>query len=314
MELPKHHQTYTPILKTLKKTLKDRQEWSTRDLILQVRDNYYSELPESVLREITSSGANRLNDRIRWGISYLKMANFLSSPSRGMIQITEKGKSSLPTRITYKSLLDDPDYLAHVASRKTKKKADKVNDPKEVNLGEASPQEEVNLGKASPQDLIDAGLSTIEEQTKRDLLEELHKTDPSYFESVILQLLKKMGYGDFIETPKSWDGGIDGVINSDELGLEKIYIQAKRYKDTNVSEKDIRDFIGAMSGDTNKGIFVTTSDFRDNALKKARQAAYSIILIDGDKLVDLMYKHNVGVQVRDTYEVKTIDGDFFDQS
>ena len=164
---------------------------------------------------------------------------------------------------------------------------------------------------ASPQDLIDSGFAAIESQTKEELIEKLKSIDPYYFEKVILILLKKMGYGDFVETAKSGDGGIDGIINQDELGLEKIYIQAKRYNDNKVREKDIRNFIGAMSGDTTKGVFVTTSEFDNSAVKKAHDAHHRIILIDGIKLAELMITHNVGVQIRDTYEVKEIDEDFF---
>ena len=121
-----------------------------------------------------------------------------------------------------------------------------------------------------------------------------------------------MGYGDFIETPKSGDGGIDGIISQDKLGLERIYIQAKRYTDNKVREGDIRNFIGAMSRDANKGVFVTTSTFDENALKKAHDAGQKIITIDGLGLVDLMLRYGVGVQVRETYEVKEIDQDFFE--
>lgn len=142
----------------------------------------------------------------------------------------------------------------------------------------------------------------------------MREIDPFYFEKVILILLKRMGYGDFTETSKSGDAGIDGIINEDKLGLEKIYIQAKRYTDNKVRETDIRNFIGAMSGDTTKGVFVTTSSFDEKALKKAREAHHTIILVDGERLVDLMYQFNVGVQVRNQYEVKQIDADFFDAS
>jgi restriction system protein len=142
------------------------------------------------------------------------------------------------------------------------------------------------IKNSSPQDLIDRGFSEIEAQVKHELLDKLKGIDPYYFEKVILILLKKMGYGDFIETSKSGDGGIDGIINEDKLGLDKIYIQAKRYEDNKVREKDIRNFIGAMSGDTSKGVFVTTSDFDKDAIKKAHDAHHKIILINGDKLVD----------------------------
>jgi len=174
--------------------------------------------------------------------------------------------------------------------------------------------EEINIQNASPQDLIDSGFSKIETQVKNELLDKLKEIDPYYFEKVILILLKKMGYGDFIETKKSFDGGIDGIINEDKLGLEKIYTQAKRYNENKVRETDIRNFIGAMSGDTSKGVFITTSTFDDSAVKKAREAHHTIILIDGIKLVDLMHQYGVGVQVRNTYEVKEVDEDFFEES
>ncbi len=119
-------------------------------------------------------------------------------------------------------------------------------------------------------------------------------------------------HGDFLVTPKSNDAGIDGIINEDKLGLEKIYIQAKRYNENKVREKDICNFIGAMSGDTRKGVFERTSDFDDHAVKKASETHHTIILINGNKLVDLMYEYNVGLQVHNIYEVKKIDDEFFE--
>ena len=135
----------------------------------------------------------------------------------------------------------DKDFINHRESVKSKKETDL-----EFNS--------VNVENASPQDLIDSGFSSIKTEVKTNLLEKLKETDPYYFEKVILILLKRMGYGDFVETSKSGDGGIDGIINEDKLGLEKIYTQAKRYNENKVREKDIRNFIGAMSGDTRKGV------------------------------------------------------------
>ena len=163
-----------------------------------------------------------------------------------------------------------------------------------------------SIKSSTPQDLIESGFYEIEKQVKSELIEKLKTIDPYYFQKVILLLLKKMGYGDFIETSKSGDGGIDGIINEDKLGLEKIYIQAKRYTENKVREKDIRNFIGAMSGDTSKGVFVTTTSFDDQAIKKASDAHHTIILIDGMKLVELMFDFNVGIQVKEVYEVKEI--------
>lgn len=297
MELPKYHETFIPILEILNSV----ESIKSRELASRVRDVYYSDLPQELLNQKTSSGANVLLDRILWGKSYLKMAKFVSYPKRGLVQIIEKGKRRLETgNLPLHDLQNDRDYINHRESVKSEKE-------NEIELAS------VNVENASPQDLIDSGFSSIETEVKTNLLEKLKEIDPYYFEKVILILLKKMGYGDFVETSKSGDGGIDGIINEDKLGLEKIYTQAKRYNENKVREKDIRNFIGAMSGDTSKGVFITTSTFDDSAVKKAREAHHSIILIDGAKLVDLMLQYNVGVQVKTVYEVKELDNDFFEE-
>lgn len=297
MELPKYHETFIPILEILNSV----DSLKSRELASKVRDVYYSDLPQELLNQKTSSGANVLLDRILWGKSYLKMAKFVAYPKRGMVQITEKGKKQLATgRLPLQDLQNDEDFVSHRESVKSEKE-------NEIEL------QSVNVEYASPQDLIDSGFSSIETEVKTNLLERLKEIDPYYFEKVILILLKRMGYGDFVETTKSNDGGIDGIINEDKLGLEKIYTQAKRYNENKVREKDIRNFIGAMSGDTSKGVFITTSTFDDSAIKKAREAHHSIILIDGAKLVDLMLQYNVGVQVKTVYEVKELDNDFFEE-
>lgn len=297
MELPKYHESFMPVLETLNKV----ESLKSRELASLVRDKYYSDLPQELLNQKTTTGANVLLDRILWAKSYLKMAKFVLYPKRGLVQITEKGKKILATgNLSLHDLQNDQDFINHRESVKSQKE-------NELEL------DTVNVENASPQDLIDSGFSTIETEVKTELLERLKEIDPYYFEKVILILLKKMGYGDFIETSKSGDGGIDGIINEDKLGLEKIYTQAKRYNENKVREKDIRNFIGAMSGDTSKGVFITTSTFDDSAIKKAKEAHHSIILIDGAKLVDLMLQYNVGVQIKTVYEVKELDNDFFEE-
>ncbi|MBT3923934.1 MAG: restriction endonuclease [Nitrospina sp.] len=296
MNLPKYHETFIPILEVLS----SGEVLHYNELRKRVRDKYYYDLPEELLNEKTKSGDLLILNRIGWGKAYLKVGKFVQQPERAMIKITEKGKDALGKgALTLKDLQNDSDYIAHQESKKSEKET----------VGE-----EINIQNASPQDLIDSGFSKIETQVKNELLDKLKEIDPYYFEKVILILLKKMGYGDFIETKKSFDGGIDGIINEDKLGLEKIYTQAKRYNENKVRETDIRNFIGAMSGDTSKGVFITTSTFDDSAVKKAREAHHTIILIDGIKLVDLMHQYGVGVQVRNTYEVKEVDEDFFEES
>ncbi len=296
MELPKHYDTFIPILETL-----DTQgEMKTRELANVVRDKYYKDLPQDLLKRKTSSGTNTLASRILWGKSYLKMGKFLEYPQRGIVKITEKGKSALRKgSLTIEDLKRDPDYINH--KKEVESKKDKLEGV-----------EDIDTEKASPQDLIDNGFSNIKAEVKAELLDKLKELDPYYFEKVVLILLQKMGYGDFIETSKSNDGGIDGIINEDKLGLEKIYTQAKRYSDAKVREKDIRNFIGAMSGDTTKGVFITTSTFDEGAVVKAHEAHHTIVLIDGNKLVELMHNYGVGVQVKNIYEIKEVDHDFFE--
>lgn len=293
MEIPKYHETFIPILRVLS----DGQIIHTSELKKRVCDDFYADLPRELLEEKTKTGDVLILNRIAWGKTYLKQAGMIHQPDRAMVQITEKGREALKRgTLTLKDLLHDEDFRARRSASKRTKELDSVDE------------------NASPQDLIDAGFQTIETQVKDELLNRLKTINPYYFEKVILLLLKKMGYGDFTETPKSGDGGIDGMINQDMLGLEKIFVQAKRYADNKVRETNIRNFIGAMSRDANKGIFVTTSSFDESAIKKARDAQQKIILIDGDRLTDLMYKYGVGVQIRDTYDIKQIDEDFFEES
>ena len=296
-ELPKFHETFIPILDVLSGSDAIRH----MELLRRVRDEHYSNLPKEALRLELKSGGLLIFNRIGWGKSYLKEGGYVAQPSRGIVEITNKGRDALKKGVlTLQQLKADKDYIECQAG---KRKAD-------------SPDEMVptSLDSSTPQDLIDSGINALEKDAKIQLLEKFKEIDPYYFEKVILMMLQKMGYGEFEETPKSGDGGIDGIINQDQLGLERIYIQAKRFSENKVREKDIRNFIGAMSGDTSKGIFVTTSSFDAGALSKANDAHHKIILIDGSQLVDLMYKFGIGVQTKEVYEIKVVDEEFFENS
>ena len=290
-ELPKFHETFNPILDILSKV----ETINTRQLIKLVIKKYYSHLPQELLEQKTKSGEILIENRIAWGKSYLKKGGYIHFPKRGLVQITQKGKNQKDA-LTLKQLENESNIYDFYSSEK-----EKIAGKTEI------------IRNSTPQDLIDQGFNEIENQVKTEILDKLKAIDPFYFEKVILILLKKMGYGDFIETSKSNDGGIDGIINEDKLGLDRIFIQAKRYGENKVREKDIRNFIGAMSGDTSKGVFVTTSDFDEGALRKAHDAHHTIILINGKRLVNLMHQYNVGVQIKETYEVKEIDEDFFER-
>lgn len=289
-EIPKFHETFNPILEILK----EGNPIPHRELIRIVIEKFYSNLPIELLKEKTKSGEILLENRIAWGKSYLKKGGYIFYPKRGIVQITEKGLVQAG-KLTLSDVESDSGLMDFYIEEKIK-----------------GISEETEIKSSTPQDLIDHGILVLENQTKSDLLEKLKSIDPYYFEKVVLLLFKKMGYGDFLETPKSGDGGIDGIINEDKLGLDKIYIQAKRFDSNKVREKDIRNFIGAMSGDTSKGIFVTTSEFDKGAIDKAKFAHHKIILIDGIKLVNLMHEYEIGVQIKAIYKVKELDEDFFE--
>ncbi len=298
MQLPKYHETYIPILKVLS----NEKEIHLGEMKKRVRDEFYSNLPEELLKEKSQTGALIIMNRIGWGKAYLKQAKMLEQPERGLVKITKKGLEVLKKgNITQETVAKDSDFLEHRKMIRDQKKED---------------EEILVVDKNStPEDMMNSGFELIENQVKSDLLERLKETDPFYFERVILILFKKMGYGDFIETSKTNDGGIDGVINQDQLGVEKIYTQAKRYTNNQVGAKEMTNFIGAISRDgVSKGLLVTTSSFSKTAESTAEKCRDHIVLIDGVKLVDLMVNFNVGVQTKTVYEIKKIDEDFFEEN
>jgi restriction system protein len=291
-DLPKFHETFIPILDVLS----ENNMLHYDELRKKVRDKHYASLPNELLQRQTKSGDILILNRIGWAKAYLKEGGFVEQPIRGQVRITDKGMSALKKgSLSLKELKSDCDYITCQQKKTSSARSGQDTD-----------------SESTPQDLIDAGFTEIESSVKSHLLTKLKEADPYYFQKIILILLNKMGYGEYKETSKSSDGGIDGVINQDQLGIDKIYIQAKRYSEGKVREPDIRNFIGAMSGDTTRGVFVTTSTFDEAAVRKANAAHHKIILIDGLKLCDLMYQHGVGVQIKDTYYLKTLDNDFFD--
>jgi restriction system protein len=297
MPIPKFDETFIPILEVLA----DGAAVKRADLAPKLIQLGKFALSSEEEKQETATGANLFANRVEWGKTYLKQGKFIKSPERGVVQISEKGLDLLKSerKLSLAELKQDPDFLEH---------------QKKVSIQRDS-EKALESGSVTPQDMIDLGFKNIEETVKEELREKLATVNPYFFEKIVLQLFQKMGYGDFVETPKSGDGGIDGIINQDQLGVERIYIQAKRYGEGNkVREIHIRNFIGAMGGDTNKGIFVTTSEFDEGAVQKANGAMHKIILIDGEKLVDLMVRYNVGVQIKTTYEIKQVDEDFFEEN
>jgi|SRR3989344_3151524 len=292
MELPKYHETFIPILTVLS----DGSIIHYNELRKRVKDQFYSDLPMELLNLKTKAGDPLILNRIGWVKAFLKQAEMIHHPERALVQITDKGRKILKQgHFTLKELVSDPDFLANrKASAEGKSEA-------------------VIEENASPQDRIDSGFRDIEGQLKSDLLEKLKSTDPYDFEVIVNRLLYAMGYGEFKVTAKSGDGGVDGIIDQDKLGLEKIYMQAKRYTKGDVGGRDMTHFIGAVSRDgINKGIFVTTSSFSESAKDIADRSQVKVKLIDGDRLVSLMVEYNIGVQIKTHYEIKQLDEDFFE--
>lgn len=294
MSIPRFDETMLPILKILG----DGKPRKLKEISNILESEF--KLTEEERQETVPSGYSRFYDRVSWGRTYLKKAGLVSQESKGSdVCITDEGKKVLSenNRIDVEFLKKYPSFVAFTEPKKGS----------EIETAKNIPE---NL---SPQDMMDQGFKKILNTLKSDLLEKLQGTNPYFFELVALRLFQNMGYGDFQKTSKSGDGGIDGIISQDKLGLEKIYIQAKRFSSTNkVREPEIRNFIGAMSADVSKGIFVTTSSFDESAIQKAKNASHKIILIDGETLTDLMIKYNVGVQTSSVFELKEIDSDFFD--
>lgn len=285
-----------PILDWIKEGL----EYNVKEISDKIRDEYF-DLSDEQKNEVVSNGYTRFHDRLMWARTYLSKAGLVLNTRRGFIRISENGLNLLQSKSNEKEVtLEDLEKYDDFLDFKNAKKEDGVT------------LKTTEISSDTPQDKIDQGFNEIDKSLKDELLKKLMGSNPYYFEKIILILFKKMGYGDYEETPKSGDGGIDGIISQDKLGLDRIYTQAKRYTQNSVGEKEIRNFIGAMSGDVSKGIFVTTSSFDQSALKKAHDDHnHKIILIDGMKLVDLMINYDIGVQTKTTYKIKEIDEDFF---
>lgn len=297
MPIPKFHETFIPILELLS----DGGSIRRADMAMKLQESGKFVLTPEEEKMETPTGYNLYSNRVGWGVSYLRQGRFIEFPERGNIKATAKGLELIKSRksLTLSELRHDPDFEAYRKKTSIPREGENV----------------IEQSNVTPQDMIDAGFSEIRDSLKSDLLEKLKAINPYYFEVVILVLFQKMGYGDFTRTSKSNDGGVDGIINQDKLGVEKIYTQAKRYNDHQVGARDMTNFIGAISRDgVNKGIFVTTSTFSPSAVQIAERARDTIILIDGERLVDLMIDFNVGVQIKTTYEIKQVDEDFFEEN
>lgn len=283
----------------------DGKEHHIRDAI-EFLANKFS-LTQVERKELLPSGKQEIfNNRVHWAKTYLYKAGLLDSPKRGYFTITKKGRDILsqsPSRIDARFLRQFEEFEKFVGGSKV----DKPDKRKEISI---------DFETITPEEMIETGFQKLQRNLAHDILEKVMESSPEFFEKLVVELIVNMGYGGSREDAgravgRSGDEGIDGIIKEDKLGLDIVYIQAKRWSNT-VGRPEIQKFVGALQGQrARKGIFITTADFAGPAYDYVSKIDSKIVLIDGKKLAELMIEHNVGVSTINTYNAKRIDTDYF---
>ena len=303
IDLPKFNEFFTPILQLVSKV----GEINAHEAVdLVIKNVGLNEEQLSLKQE--SNGRPLAKNRVHWACSYLYKAGGLTRPKRGFIDVGVNTNHFLN--------LKRPVDLKDIRSTNEWKKYEKEK-ANRILIG-TNNSANIYSGDETPEDLIDKGKSLLELNLIDELIDNMKSISPADFEELILKLLAKMGYGGGDQrrirgVPRGPDGGIDGTIDEDRLGLSQIYIQAKRFSENSVGRPTVQSFIGAMTGGgCRKGVFVTSSTFTSEAKKFAEGLNdVRLVLIDGFDLAKLMIEHSVGVQVKETIRVAKIDQDFF---
>ncbi len=302
MAIPDYETLMLPLLKRLG----DGQVRVLRDVIAALADEFKLS-DEERAQLLPSGGTLTFASRVGWAKTYMKKAGLLMQPKRGTVQITSAGQSVLNSQP--QDL--DSKYLDRFDSFVVFRNAGRGSGNQLQPLQTALPSDQ------TPDEVMEAASSQLRAALSDEVLERIKSCPPVFFERLVVQLLIRMGYGGSREEAgravgRSGDGGIDGVINEDRLGLDAIYLQAKRWEGS-VGEGQVRDFKGALDAKgAQKGVFITTSSFTSSAIAAAQNSrSYKIVLIDGARLADLMIEHDLGVSVAATYQLKRIDSDFF---
>lgn len=299
---------YQSIMLPLLKFASDEREHHIHEAVEYLSEEFG--LTEEEKKELLPSGQQAIfTNRIGWAKTYLLKAGLLSSPKRGYFKITEKGLEILnnpPEKIDNNYLLNFPEFVKFRETHGTRKRRD-VQPEKEIDL---------EYNKSTPEDIIAIGYHKLHSELATDIKDKIMSCSPTFFEKLVVDLLIKMGYGGSREEAgkavgRSGDEGIDGIIKEDKLGLDVIYIQAKRWANV-VGRPEIQKFVGALHGQrAKKGVFITTSFFSREAVDYVSRIDSKIILIDGEKLANLMIEHGVGVSTVASYEIKKVDLDYF---
>lgn len=302
MNIPDFQSVMLPIMEIAS----DKNVHFFKDVNDKIKEHY--KLTDDEINELLPSGKQTIiENRTGWAKTHLKKAGLLNYPKRGCIQITERGLSILenkPEKIDIKTLKQFDEYNEFIKITND----DKSND-------DSSNEIEIH----TPEELMEKAFQNIKRTLADEILDKIRNVTPSFFEKLVVNLLVKMGYGGSVKDAgkaigKVNDEGIDGTIKEDKLGLDVIYIQAKRWKDGNVvGRPELQKFVGALAGQgAKKGIFITASTFTKEALEYAPKNDTKIILIDGIQLAELLIEYNIGVSNQQTYEIKKIDNDYFE--
>ncbi|HAO93796.1 MAG: restriction endonuclease [Deltaproteobacteria bacterium GWB2_55_19] len=300
MAIPDFQSVMLPFLK-IAGDQKEHEIGETRDALL----DYFS-LSTEEINELLPSGRQKIFDnRIGWARTYLKKSGLIEYTKRGVFRITGKGLDVLkqnPSEINIDFLMQFPEFIEFREAKRDKEDSKLISEAQDIN---------------TPEESFEYGYQRLRHDLAQELLSRIKDLSPAFFEKLVVELLVKMGYGGSIKDAgkaigKSGDGGIDGIIKEDKLGLDIIYIQAKRWDSNTVGRPEIQKFAGALQGyRAKKGVFITTSSFSDEALNYVSKIDNKIVLIDGDQLTQLMMDFDIGVSKVATYDLKKVDSDYF---
>lgn len=277
-----------------------------RDLVERVFDA--AELSEEARKETLAAGDGRAENRVGWALTNLYKAGWVERPQRAVYRITETGRSWFLENPNASLSFSEADRLFK----------DYWPDTPRTGSTSLAPTPMPETTGLDPIEQVESGVAQLKENVAEELLRRLRESNPTFFEDAVVSVLLAMGYGGAEQRGKriggTGDGGVDGVIDQDALGLDQIYVQAKRYADGNsVGRESIQAFMGALHGfGAHRGVFITSSRFTQGARDYANAVPTRIVLIDGRRLAELMIKYGVGVQVKQSYAVVEIDEDFFE--
>lgn len=306
MPIPDFQSLLLPVLSAIS----DGSEHRMKDIIEILAQTF--KLTENERKQLLpSERAFLFDNRVHWARFYLKKAGLVNTFKRGTITITKRGSEVIkksPKTINLNFLRQFPEFNEGITAKEDKSRS---------NIDETPPTSN-EIG--TPEETLENAYLKIREALCQETLSKVISLSPNYFEKLVVELLVKMGYGGSIKDAgrvigKSGDEGIDGTIKEDKLGLDIIYIQAKRWKPGNVvGRPDLQQFVGALAGQgAKKGIFITTSTFSKEAKNYIPRNETKIVLIDGDMLANYMIDYNIGVTLQQTFEIKKIDGDYFEE-